>query len=350
MRWTSKGSRVCRRSAFRTGGTEADVGDEVPVHDIEMQPIGAGGLDRGDFLGQPPEIRGQQAWGDDGPLALGEIHPRVVPSRFRIGQAACWKCRRTLGRIAHMDHDIERLKELLVRARRVVVFTGAGISTESGIPDFRSPGGLWTRNRPIDFETFMGSEEARAETWRRRFAMDAVLRAARPNRGHAAVAELVREGKVAAVITQNIDGLHQASGVPDDAVIELHGNTTYAACLECGTRYELEPVREAFERDGATPRCRRCLGFVKTATIAFGQAMPIEAMRRAETETLACDLFLAVGSSLVVYPAAGFPRLAKENRAALAIINREATDLDPLADLVLRRAIGETLGTAVGVQ
>lgn len=249
-----------------------------------------------------------------------------------------------------MEHDIQRLKDLLAGARRVVVFTGAGISTESGIPDFRSPGGLWTRNRPIDFEAFMGSAEARAETWRRRFAMDEVLRAARPNRGHAAVAELVREGKVAAVITQNIDGLHQTSGVPDDAVIELHGNTTYAACLECGTRYELDAIREAFERDGAAPRCRRCLGFVKTATIAFGQAMPVEAMRRAEVETLACDLLLAVGSSLVVYPAAGFPRLAKQNGAALVIVNWEATDLDPLADLVLHRAIGETLGTAVGIQ
>jgi len=251
---------------------------------------------------------------------------------------------------SRMDHEIARLRELLAGARRVAVFTGAGISTESGIPDFRGPGGLWTRNRPIDFETFMGAEEARAETWRRRFAMDAVLRAARPNRGHAAVAELVREGKVAAVITQNIDGLHQASGVPDQAVIELHGNTTYAACLECETRYELEAIRETFETDGTTPRCVRCLGFVKTATIAFGQAMPVAAMRRAEAETLACDLFLALGSSLVVYPAAGFPRLAKENGANLVIVNREPTDLDPLADLVLHRAIGETLGTAVGVQ
>jgi NAD-dependent deacetylase len=249
-----------------------------------------------------------------------------------------------------MDENIRRLKALLAEARRAVVFTGAGISTESGIPDFRSPGGLWTRNRPIPFEAFMGSEEARVETWRRRFALDEVLGAARPNRGHVAVAELVRQGKAAAVITQNIDGLHQASGVPDEAVIELHGNTSYAACLECGTRYELDPIRAAFERDGVTPRCARCLGFVKTATVAFGQSMPREAMRRAEAAALACDLFLAIGSSLVVYPAAGFPRLAKENGAALVIVNREPTDLDPLADLVLRRPIGETLGEAVGVQ
>jgi NAD-dependent deacetylase len=239
---------------------------------------------------------------------------------------------------------------MLAAARRAVVFTGAGISTESGIPDFRGPGGLWTRHRPIDFEAFLGSEEARAESWRRRFAMDEVLRAARPNRGHAAVAELVREGKVAAVITQNIDGLHQASGVPDEAVIELHGNTTYAACLDCEARYELDAIRAQFERDGDAPRCTRCFGFVKTATISFGQAMPVAAMRRAEAETLACDLFLAMGSSLVVYPAAGFPRLAKHAGARLVIINREPTELDSAADLVLHQAIGETLGRAVGIQ
>ncbi len=249
-----------------------------------------------------------------------------------------------------MDQGIQRLRTMLAGARRAVVFTGAGISTESGIPDFRSPGGLWTRHKPIDFEAFLGSEEARAESWRRRFAMDEVLRAARPNRGHAAVAELVGEGKVAAVITQNIDGLHQASGVSDEAVIELHGNTTYAACLDCETRYELDAIRAEFEREGKAPRCTRCFGLVKTATISFGQAMPVAAMRRAEAETLACDLFLAMGSSLVVYPAAGFPRLAKEAGARLIIVNREPTDLDSLADLVLRRPIGETLGAAVGIQ
>ncbi len=249
-----------------------------------------------------------------------------------------------------MDQEIQRLRDLLAGARRAVVFTGAGISTESGIPDFRSPGGLWTRHAPIDFEAFLGSEAARVCSWRRRFAMDEVLRAGRPNRGHVAVAELVREGKVASVITQNIDGLHQASGVPAEAVVELHGNTTYAACVDCETRYELDAIRDGFERDGKAPRCARCLGFVKTATISFGQSMPVEAMRRAERETLACDLFLAIGSSLVVYPAAGFPRLAKENGAALVILNREPTDMDPLADLVLHCPIGETLGTAVGIQ
>jgi NAD-dependent deacetylase len=249
-----------------------------------------------------------------------------------------------------MDERIEQLRDLVAGARRAVVFTGAGISTESGIPDFRGPGGFWIRHQPIDFAAFLGSEQARVESWRRRFAMDPVLRAARPNRGHVAVAELVRAGKVASVITQNIDGLHQQSGVPAEAVIELHGNTTYAACLDCDTRHELEAVRAAFERDEAAPRCTRCFGFIKTATISFGQPMPMEPMRRAELETLACDLFLAMGSSLVVYPAAGFPQLAKQNGAKLVILNREPTGLDALADLVLHRPIGETLGAAVGIQ
>jgi NAD-dependent protein deacetylase/lipoamidase len=247
------------------------------------------------------------------------------------------------------DLGIAELARMIARARRAVVFTGAGISTESGIPDFRSPGGIWTRMAPIDFSDFLASEEARRETWRRRFAMEETFRAALPNRGHRAVAALVRSGKAAAVITQNIDGLHQASGVPDDRVIELHGNTTYAHCLDCKIRYELEALRIAFERDGDALICDECGGYVKTATISFGQAMPVDAMRQAEIETRAADLFIVAGSSLVVYPAAAFPELAKANGAALVIVNREPTGLDAIADLVLNRSIGETLGAAVGI-
>ena len=241
------------------------------------------------------------------------------------------------------------LARVIEWARQAVVFTGAGISTESGIPDFRSPGGIWTRMAPIDFSDFLTSEEARRETWRRRFEADDMWRGGRTNRGHRAVAELVRRGTVAAVITQNIDGLHQASGIPAEQVIELHGNSTYAHCLDCARRYEIAEVRTTFARDGTAPVCSECGGWIKTATISFGQAMPVEAMRRAEVETLAADLFIVAGSSLVVYPAAGFPELAKRNGATLVIINREPTGLDPVADLVLNRAIGETLGTAVGV-
>ncbi|MFL5255140.1 MAG: SIR2 family NAD-dependent protein deacylase [Rhodopila sp.] len=247
-----------------------------------------------------------------------------------------------------MDRPLEELIHLIDSADRIALFTGAGISTESGIPDFRSPGGIWTKQVPIDFSDFMRSEEARRETWRRRFAMEPILRQATPNRGHRAVAELIRSGKASAVITQNIDGLHQDSGIPDDKVIELHGNTTYAHCLDCGTRYEIEALRIDFEQDRIVPHCA-CGGWVKTATISFGQAMPLDEMRRAERETLLADLFIAIGSSLVVYPAAGFPELAKRNGATLAILNLQQTGLDEIADLVLNRPIGDTLGAAVGV-
>jgi NAD-dependent deacetylase len=245
------------------------------------------------------------------------------------------------------DRDVEALRRLLAAARRAVAFTGAGISTESGIPDFRSPGGIWTRQAPIDFETFCASENARREAWRRKFESDVVLRQARPNRGHRAVAELVRRGTVAAVITQNIDGLHQASGVPEERLIELHGNATYARCLDCGARYEIDALRIAFERESVSPRCDGCSGLIKTATVSFGQPMPEVAMRRARLATLAADLFLVLGSSLVVYPAAGFPELAKQNGATLVIVNREPTPLDEVADLVLHGAIGDTFGAAV---
>ena len=247
------------------------------------------------------------------------------------------------------DAAVAALREMIADARRAVVFTGAGISTESGIPDYRSPGGIWTRYRPVDFRDFMRSDEMRREFWRRKFATHGTVAEAEPSRGHRAVAELVRRGKVACVITQNIDGLHQRSGVPDERIVELHGNTTYATCLECAERHELAPIREAFMADQLLPLCRACGGLVKTATISFGQQMPAEEMRRAEEETHACDVFLAVGSSLTVYPAAGFPALAKQAGACLAILNREPTELDGLADLVLNREIGPTLGAAVGV-
>lgn len=245
--------------------------------------------------------------------------------------------------------SIDLLRDLLSQSRRAVVFTGAGVSTESGIPDFRSPGGIWTRYQPIYFDDFLRSEEMRRESWRRKFGMENVLSAARPNRGHLAVAQLVRRGLVSHVITQNIDNLHQDSGVPDDQVIELHGNNTYARCLDCQERYEIDPIREAFLRDETLPICDRCGGHVKTATISFGQAMPEREMRLAQEATLNCDLMLVAGSSLVVYPAAGFPVMAKQNGAKLVIVNRDPTEMDALADLVLHTELGPTLAAAVGL-
>ena len=236
---------------------------------------------------------------------------------------------------------------MLAEASTVVGFTGAGISTESGIPDFRSPGGIWTTSKPILFEAFLASAEARRETWRRKFATHPTIAGARPNAGHRALAQLVEQGKMSAVITQNIDGLHQASGIPDDKVIELHGNTTYALCLDCRRRYELAWVREIFADGERLPVCADCGGHIKTATISFGQSMPEAEMERARAATLSADLFLVLGSSLVVYPAAGFPRLAKRNGARLVIINRDPTDQDASANLVIHAGIGETMRAVV---
>lgn len=249
-----------------------------------------------------------------------------------------------------MADGTEQLRAFLAESRRAVVFTGAGISTESGIPDFRGPGGMWSKYQPIEFGEFMSSADARREYWRRKIETDKVLLTAKPNRGHRAIAALVGSGKASSVITQNIDGLHQASGVPAAQVIELHGNTTYATCLDCGERYELEPIKKAFMADGTLPECDECMGIIKPATIAFGQAMPQAEMHRAQIETVACDLFLSIGSSLVVYPAAGFPVLASEKGARLVILNREPTPLDNAAELVIRGEIGSTLGAAVGIE
>ena len=242
-----------------------------------------------------------------------------------------------------LDTAIAELRDLFSGADAIVPFTGAGISTECGIPDFRSPGGLWTKNRPIDFGDFVASQDMRDESWRRRFVMQDSFAKAKPGRGHRALASLYQAGKVPALVTQNIDNLHQDSGIAAKDVVELHGNTTYATCLDCSERYEIGWVRERFEGSGGrAPDCS-CGGFIKTATISFGQSMPVEAMQRAETLAKSCDLFLAIGSSLVVWPAAGFPLTAKRNGAALVIINREPTEFDDIADLVINHDIGDAL-------
>jgi len=244
---------------------------------------------------------------------------------------------------ADLQTAISQLRTLVGNADAIVPFTGAGISTECGIPDFRSPGGLWTKNRPIEFGDFLASQEMRDEAWRRRFAMEANFAKAKPGRGHRALASLYRAGKVPGLVTQNIDNLHQVSGFAPEHIVELHGNTTYAVCLECEQRYELSWVRQRFERAGErAPDCM-CGGYIKTATVSFGQSMPAAAMERAEQLARNCDLFLAIGSSLVVWPAAGFPLMAKRNGAALIIINREPTEFDDIADLVVHHDIGDVL-------
>jgi NAD-dependent deacetylase len=252
--------------------------------------------------------------------------------------------------VADSTDDLDELRALIDAARRIVFFTGAGISTESGIPDYRSPGtGLWHKIKPIMFQDFVASEAVRRESWRRRFTGDRAMENAKPNKGHDAVAKLIREGKATAVITQNVDNLHQDSGIDAAQVIELHGNASYARCLDCETRYEMADLEQQFTATGRVAPCGRCGGIIKSATISFGQSMPEREMRRAQERTLGCDLFIVVGSSLVVYPAAGFPELAKQLGAKLVIVNREPTPLDEIADLVVHREIGPALSYVVGI-
>jgi NAD-dependent deacetylase len=234
------------------------------------------------------------------------------------------------------------LAELCAASRRITVLTGAGISTECGVPDFRSPGSPWLVHKPIGFEEFLADPAARAESWRRKFAMDDLYRGARPGRCHHALTRLAHSGRLVAVATQNIDGLHQAAGLDDHRLIELHGNGTFARCLSCDERFELADVRRHLDTTGEALDCT-CGGFVKSATIAFGQALDRAVIEAAARSARACDLFLAVGSSLVVRPAASLPLLARDSGAVLVIINREPTPLDVAAHHVLRADAGDCL-------
>ncbi len=241
---------------------------------------------------------------------------------------------------------VRALSELLAQCEFIVAFTGAGISTESGIPDFRGKDGVWTKVQPIEFQDFISSEEMRRESWRRKASFDNVMNQAVPNDGHKALKTLYDRGKLKRLVTQNVDGLHQASGVPAEHVIELHGNATYAACLSCQKRYELEPIIAAFRERDELPVCD-CGGLIKSATISFGQPMPEQEMAAAEDSARRADLLLVLGTSLVVYPAAMLPGLTKQAGGRLAILNRDPTDYDGIADLVLHEEIGPTLSAAV---
>ncbi|MDR3462585.1 MAG: Sir2 family NAD-dependent protein deacetylase [Beijerinckiaceae bacterium] len=249
--------------------------------------------------------------------------------------------------VTDYDEAAGLLRGLLESASRVVAFTGAGLSTESGIPDYRSKGSPWTRLAPIPFDRFLADPDQRAEAWRRKFAMDDLYVGAQPSRGHRVLSHLVRAGRVGTIITQNIDNLHQDSGVGPDHLVELHGNGTYARCMACGLRHELPPIRAVFARSGVAPACEACGGIVKSATISFGQGLPAEVLAAARQAALTCDLFIAMGSSLVVYPAAAFPVLARRNSAELVIVNREPTPLDSEAGLVVRADIGSILAATV---
>ena len=240
--------------------------------------------------------------------------------------------------------NIETVADLILSSSKIVVFTGAGISTESGISDFRSPGGIWSKYDPNEFtyQRFLASEEAREKYWQFSVSFWPQLSRAEPNPGHYAIAQLYSMGKLDCVITQNIDGLHQKAGLPDEAVIELHGTAWWVLCLDCGSRYPREAIQRRVEGGDKVPRCS-CGGIMKPATISFGQAMPVRETAEAEARAAACNLFIVAGSSLVVYPAAQMPLIAKSNGARLVIINLAATPHDPQADAIIRSKTGEAL-------
>ncbi|HZS06322.1 MAG TPA: Sir2 family NAD-dependent protein deacetylase [Blastocatellia bacterium] len=245
--------------------------------------------------------------------------------------------------------NFSEARTLIANSKRIAGFTGAGISTESGIPDFRSPNGVWATNRMIDYQEFTSSRAGRVEYWRQKALSWPEMRDARPNAGHLAFVELERRGQLIAMITQNIDGLHQRAGHRPENVIELHGTTAEAACLSCGDRIPVDEALARIEAGDPAPNCEKCGGYLKPATISFGQAMPEREMQRAIQACYECDVFIAVGSSLVVHPAASLPPLAKQNGAALIIINRTPTPLDDAADLVVNEEIGKTLPGLVGM-
>lgn len=233
----------------------------------------------------------------------------------------------------------------LAESRRAVAFTGAGISTESGIPDFRSPGGVWSKYQPVMFQDFLASEEARRQYWRMKKEGYWEMRRAKPNAGHLALARLEAGGRLVAVITQNIDGLHQDAG--SRRVVELHGTSRSVVCLQCAARYDPDAIQRRLEAGEEIPRCDRCCGLLKSATVSFGQALPQEVLSEAFALSIETDLMLAIGSSLVVEPAASLPLQAKQHGARLVIINQTETPLDPLADVVLREPIGASLSQVV---
>jgi NAD-dependent deacetylase len=248
-----------------------------------------------------------------------------------------------------MDELIARAAELVATGAPVVVFTGAGVSTESGIPDFRSPTGIWARYDPDDvsYQNFIRSAEGRRRYWALGRELYATVRAAQPNAAHHAIAELDRLGLLDCVITQNIDNLHQRAGLPADRVIELHGNGTRARCLGCAAAVARDEIQARLEAGDAVPECRVCGGILKPYTVLFGEPMPAEATRRAEARARAAGCFVVVGSSLVVYPAAYMPLYAKEAGARLIIVNLTPTHLDHLADVVVTGKAGEVMSRLV---
>jgi NAD-dependent deacetylase len=237
----------------------------------------------------------------------------------------------------NLDEFVGRLRQ----SRAIVFFTGAGISTESGVPDFRSPGGVWTKYQPVLFQDFLASEAARVQHWQLKRATYELFKTVKPNIGHYGICEFEKRGQLLGLITQNIDGLHKFAGISEAKLVELHGTDRWVACLNCGKRYAPADVYEAWHEGLPTPTCATCGGFLKSANVSFGQSMPVEAMQSAQRWSEHADIFIVVGSSLQVQPAASFPVIAKRSGALLAIINRDPTPLDDIADFIHNGPIGE---------
>lgn len=248
-----------------------------------------------------------------------------------------------------MDEQMERLAQWIIASKRTVVFAGAGLSTESGIPDFRSPGGVWDRYNPEDFyfQNFVSSEASREKYWEMATEMYEPMKRAQPNLAHLAIAEMERLEKLDCVITQNIDDLHARAGNSEEKVIQLHGTAMFVSCLSCHKRYDRDEIQERIRKGQRAPRCDDCGGVLKPATISFGQAMPEKETSEAYHRSSNCDLFIVIGSSLVVQPAASMPMLAKTNGAKLVIINRDPTPYDHTADLVIHGLAGPTMASVL---
>jgi NAD-dependent deacetylase len=248
-----------------------------------------------------------------------------------------------------MCGPIEKIAELIIHSLRIVVFVGAGLSTESGIPDFRSPGGVWDKYDPQEFyfQRFLVNETSREKYWQMATEMYESMKDAEPNRAHLAIAELEQLGKLDCLITQNIDGLHFKAGHSPDKVLELHGTAIHVICLNCHKRYDRDTIQIRIAGGDKAPLCDACKGLLKPATISFGQSMPAEETQAAYEQSAACDLFIVIGSSLVVQPTAQMPVIAKQNGAKLVIINRDETPCDPIADYVVHAQAGPTMATVM---
>jgi NAD-dependent deacetylase len=243
-----------------------------------------------------------------------------------------------------MEAKINKVAEMIAESKRLVVFTGAGISTESGIPDFRGPDGLWTKVDPEDFtiDRFLNSSETRKKVWYL-FVEGGSLLNAEPNRAHRAVAELEKMNKLSSVITQNIDNLHQKAGNHPKNVHELHGNMQWLVCIGCGTRYPVEEMRQKHPSPDYFPVCEKCQGILKPDVVLFGEMLPQHTLMMAERESRECDLFIVIGSTLVVYPAAYMPIYAKQSGANIVIINMGDTGHDDIADVFISASAGDTM-------